>query len=354
MMNVLQELMDLSGRTLLLIFGVSALFGATASYALAVYGRLPRPLAITIGVLFSFLGVLVLGIVVLARRSNRTPAVAAAQPATREALDAGSGYAGFDDWDSPASALASSPAGFGGGSGFGFDDGEVAAPVATPVAARAPRRGFRDRLSTAWVRSRAGQVTAGLGVVAVLVVVASIFVGWLSINAAITPRFWVYPLGTGVDVALLVTAVIGATAVASLATRPLLSVGVLLAWVADTWLLGALLLIVGRESVARFLAEIGALTLSVGDLLESVGIDTTAGVVDLPPGVDLSSLGITGRTVDMSSMELGAVIPDVSVEIGPGVYLIIAFAVLINAAVFVVIRSADRARFTHSSEGEQL
>lgn len=354
----MQALWDLGGRSILFIVLSGALFGATAGYALATYGRLPRSVAIAVGAVFSIFGVVILSIVVLVRRFGRHSEHPVGERADMApASETLTGYEGFDDWSSAASsdALVGAET-MKTDNSWGFDSWDTVQPpiLATPNAASssAARRTITDRFSTAWGRTPLGRIAAGLGSVAGVLVVVSIFTGWLSINAAIVPRFWVYPIGTGLDIALLVTAVIVGSVVASVAMRPFCSLAVLLAWVADTWLVLMALLVSSREAATYLLNEIGALTLSTGDLLKSVGIDTSAGVVELPQGVDLSSVGVSGRSVDLSGLDLGQIIPDMSVTIGPGVYLIIAFAVLANAAVFVILRAADHA--AHAPLGENL
>lgn len=342
----MQEIWDLGGRTLFLIVASSGLFGATAAFAVASYARMSRVLAVIVGIVFGPVGAALLGLVALIRRgsSPRHHTSDSRETAPVQTISPPPEYAGFDSWDvSPVRVHA------GGSDGFGFDQFDSFEPTLTQspgVDVPPVRRRFSDRISHAWVRSKLGRFTAISGGLALGALIVSIFAGWLNIDAAIVPRFWFYPIGTGLDVALAVTVLIAGASVLSLATRPFRSVAVLLAWVADTWLVLLLLLISSRYTVAEFLDQVGTLSLSAGDLLKTMGITARGGVVDLPKGVDLSSLGLSGSTIDLSKVDLSQVIPDVSIEIGPGVYLVLAFAIMGNAAVFAVLIAADRKRAT--------
>ena len=341
----MQEIWSLGGRAVLLIVASSALFGATAAFAVASYARMSRVMAVIVGVVFGPLGAAILGLVALLRRGNRSRhhslCVSATAPAPVETISFSQEYAGFDSWDASPERVA-----VGGCSdGFGFDEFDSLQPRLTqPVGENGPpaRRSFSDRISHAWVRSKVGRSTAIFGSVALSALVVSIFAGWLDIDAAIVPRFWFYPIGTGLDVALALTVLIAGVAILSLATRPFRSVAVLLAWVADTWLVFLLLMISSRYAVAGFLEQVGTLTLSAGDLLKSMGVTARGGVVELPAGVDLSSLGLSGPAVDLSKVDLSQVIPNVSIDIGPGVYLVLVFAAMANVASFAVLVAADR------------
>lgn len=343
----MQGIWDLGGRTILLIIASNALFGATAAFAIASYARMSRAVAVIVGIVFGPLGAAVLGLVALLRRSSRSrhqslaPGATAAPPV--ETISRSQEYAGFDSWDVSPVRVADG----GGSDGFGFDDFESLEPRLTQsVGENGPpaKRRFSDRISHAWVRSKTGRFTAIFGGLALAALIVSIFAGWLDIDAAIVPRFWFYPVGTGLDIALAVTVLIAGVAILSLATRPFRSVAVLLAWVADTWLVLLLLLISSRYAVAEFLEQVGTLSLSAGDLLKTIGVTARGGVVDLPAGVDLSSLGLSGSTIDLSKVDLSQVIPNVSIGIGPGVYLVLAFAAMANVATFAVLVAADRGR----------
>lgn len=341
----MQGIWDLGGRTVLLIIASSGLFGATAAFAIASYARMSRLVAITVGIVFGPLGAAILGLVALVRRGSRSRRRSSVAGATAAApvdtISLSQEYAGFDSWDVSPMRVADG----GSSDGFGFDDFDSFEPRYTqslsengPIA----RRSFSERISHTWLRSKTGKFTAAFGGLALASLIVSIFAGWLDIDAAIVPRFWFYPIGTGLDVALAVTVLIAGVAILSLATRPFRSVAVLLAWVADTWLVFLLLMISSRYAVAGFLEQLGTLSLSAGDLLKTMGVTARGGVVELPAGVDLSSIGMSGSTIDLSKVDLSQVIPNVSIDIGPGVYLVLVFAVMANVASFAVLVAADR------------
>ena len=343
----MEQLWDLGGRTILIIVLCSALFGATAGFALSSYGNFSRVVGIVIGAIFTFPGVVGLAIYAAATRPRRAP-VQRAQAATPSAFaNAEPSYLGFGEYEATASAAASATATAVAASGFeSFDSlqDEVIAATATsaPTALETPARRWRWE----WVRTKNGTRAVIAGGLAVLVLLSTLLIAWVSIDAGIIPKFWFYILGTGLDVVVIVTALLVAGGVLLIANRPSRWAAVAVAWIADTWLVLTLIAISARQTVAEFLEQIGALSLTVGDTLNAFGVDTTGGTVELPPGVDLSSLGYPGRSIDLSGIELGTVIPDVGIEVGPALYAILAFAVLANVLVIIALVSADRAKRT--------
>ena len=325
----------------------SLLFGATAGSAISSYGNFSRVVGSILGAIFGISGVAAMAIFSVARRPR---APRGAQTAGADVtVGPDSTYQGFGDFDlGTARGAAAMSAGFDL-----FEPKEIPWGNQTLLDADSPGIPVRTlrRPDWTWARSCEGRRGTVLGGASVVVSLATIAIAWVSIDASIIPKFWFYIPGTGIDVAVLITAAVVGAGVAVIANRPLRWPVIVIAWVADTWLVAILIAISARQTVAEFLDQVGALSLSVGDTLSAFGVDTTGGVVEIPPGVDLSSLGSPGRTIDLSSIELGAVIPDVSVQIGPRLYLIIAFAVLANAFVFIALVSADRrARTTGQPE----
>lgn len=356
-MNI-QELWDFGGRSLVILIGGAVLFSATAGYALASWGGFSRVAGAIAGGLGQLPGLIVLGVISAIRRGRRSAATASSAAASSTpGRPVDSGYDGFEFSDdaggydrgpaaasssaasSAASVSSAAPgeyAGFGDleeASGWGWSDDPV------PVDAVA----LTGEPAEPWWRHLTKEAPAiAVAGIATLVLLASLLAAWLSFDAGIIPRVWFYPIGTGLDVAVIVSAIAVAVAVLAFALRPFRWSAVLLAAVADTWLVLALLTVSARHSVARVLEEVGAFTLTIGDALQALGLDTTGGTVELPPGLDLSGIGINGTTVDMSTIELGAVIPNVTIELGPGLFLLLAFAVIANVAVVLFLRAAER------------
>jgi hypothetical protein len=94
--------------------------------------------------------------------------------------------------------------------------------------------------------------------------------------------------------------------------------------------------------VTELLGDIGAISYDLGDLLGSFGLTGSAGVVELPEGIDLSAVGIVGRTVDLRAVDLAAPIPAATLELGPGWFIALAVGLVVMLWSIVEVVVADR------------
>jgi len=340
-MGGVEELWQFSGRTLLIVVLVSALWAATTGWAIASWGRLSPVLGAVVGGIGQAPALVVLGVVAIVRESNRRRGERSVDAAPVE-VPVDDGWGGSSGWgDLGPSALASTASASGWGdelsSSTASDWGLDPLPTGDPTPPSRQRRSLREIvLPSRWILVA--------GTLAALVLAATLASPWLRVDAGVIPAILLFPIGTGLDVLVLIGIVLVLAALVALGIRRMRVAAIVLASVADLWLLFALVTLSARESVARVLAEVGAFELTVGDALRVLGVETGGGVIQLPEGVDLSSIGLTGDTVDLSGVELGAVIPNIDVQVSVGIYLLITFAVLANLAVGLVLRTPAPSR----------
>lgn len=361
---------ELGIRGLWTIAACSALFCGIAGFAIAAGGRFSRTAGTLIGALLwvpGLLGLLVYFSVRRYRDANpgdglAAAPVVAASPATSAAAQPG--YAGFSSFETPTSTSARTAAGvdgtasFGGtggqnadysGFGFGsFDSGPELTSV-TPVNTVRTDPRF-SRLSPGrrldWARSVRGIVTIGLLVIGGLLFLFTLTSPWFELTSSAIPPIRIYASGTGIDAAILASIVILAGCVAATIARPSRIVAVVVAWLSGSWLVVAVLIISARESVTGILDEAGGFALSLTDLSTLLGVK----LADIPEYLDLQQFGVTDVNA-LGAIDVMSVLPDVEVSLGFSWGIVLGFAVIAHAAVFLLLHSAGRRDRAVRAEG---
>ncbi|WP_062530253.1 hypothetical protein [Demequina rhizosphaerae] len=359
------ELLMLGTRSALFVVAISMLFGATAGYAIASRAALSTLGGALIGALTGLPGVAIYGIVaaaVLHSRKRGTPPRAAELRRSVARGNLGSEPAAGAAASSPPPAVWGDSESLWGADGTAefvparrgpgdFADGsyaddevltgwtsEPAGPAVTAVDAQASLAHVpagKGGLRAAWRRSPRARVLIGALAAAAAIAFASSQLRWFGIDVGDywSGRIYAYdgPLGTAVytTVALLIA---GALA---LVWKPSRIAAVLLAFLADSWLV-ALVLAASTVHTARELvrdANNGAH--SIADALELLGIDTDAEHLTLP-----SWLG--GGSAPVPDTDLTQAVPDVLLGVGPGLWAIVVAAILAHVVAIVVLLAADR------------
>lgn len=177
-----------------------------------------------------------------------------------------------------------------------------------------------------WVRSKAGMAhQIALGVLALLLVV-SMFMGWFTIRIAGLSGLSIGAWGTVIGVALLASLVVVLGAGLLGARRPSRIGAVVMGWFGCWWLFLAVAAIALRAPAVTLADSLGALKYTVGDAAKVLHLDNINGTVHVPDGIDPKFLGLGSSTVDVKGLNLADVIPGLDFDIGPGWYLVLAFA----------------------------
>lgn len=334
-------LWDLTGRSLLIVIGLSALWAATAGFAIASYGSFPRWIGIVVGGLFNLPALAVLLGVAGARRARARRALGAPSPRAVEGDTGGGRSLWGDDTGSSSGSLwgdragSSESSGWSGGSLWGDDaagdpwasadsslgSADMAVANGDPAAPAERRRRF-------WVTAPVGWIVTALILIGAGLLLLSLTADWVSFDTGLTSTFWFRAAGTALDIAVLVSAAV-AFAVAALAVwRPLRAAMVVLSWVANAWLGFALLVLSAHYSITYWLLQIGDFSVEIGEVLGGLGI---------ADGLQLGE-------ISMDSL------PEFTSQIGPGIPLLLIFGVLGNLAAIVALVSADRAQRSAAPE----
>ena len=202
---------------------------------------------------------------------------------------------------------------------------------ATMTVAVRPVRGFRAR-----------RVETVLIVAVAAALTVAVFLDSAQLSAAGIPVFALPMLGTGLD-ALTFTSLFVLAGVAALVW-----------WGAARWaaalaalLAGAWLALLGAV-VAVWLPVRAALTQAttaggtVGDAFTALGMRVDGAVVVLPDGGPLAFLGLAGQRIPVAGVDLGAVIPHLSLGLGTGILLLAAAAIVCAVLACVSFRRGIR------------
>lgn len=340
------QLIDFALRTFVISALCSAAFGAAAGYALASFGRYSRVLGAAVGAILSLPGLCGLAVATLVRavsvRRGRQTGVAIL-PDGEVVVFGGVGLASGDRSTGFASAFDSgydsAPVGSASTSSMfdlGWDEPVTEAPVSepAPLAGRPPLQ--------LWARSRASWMVFGSLAIAVALLSSALFTAWLHVTTGVLPPYWFYASGNGLDFLVEVSLLLVIVSGAALVFRPYRWAAIAIASVADSWVFFGLIAITMRDLAARLLENIGAMSFTVGGLLEMLGVDTSGAVVEIPEGMDLSSLGITAQTTDLTAVDMATVIPDVTLGLGVAVFMLLASGLIANIAVVSTLRAAHR------------
>ncbi|PPH97815.1 hypothetical protein C5C56_11720 [Rathayibacter sp. AY1D1] len=362
-----------------LLIGCYVIVAVVTGLALAFPAGVPRWAAVTISVLVPLVGPLVLMVVVAVRRTRRPlrTGTQATPPAPVTAEPAISAPFGMNDTFDPFGASGPDVSGVAatgrGASPFGTApppstpspwtgaSGASASPFGVPshdaVAGAAPAQTASASIATARARlaSRTAAVRAThrpltvlrLVLLAVLVLAVSgtgslLLVGWFTFDSRIVPPLSVSAWGTGLDVAVIATAAVLVVVLVRAWWRPSRAAAVAAALVGGCWTFASGSVLALAAPVTELLGDIGAISYDLGDLLGSFGLTGSAGVVELPEGIDLSAVGIVGRTVDLRAVDLAAPIPAATLELGPGWFIALAVGLVVMLWSIVEVVVADR------------
>ncbi|QHC57209.1 hypothetical protein [Rathayibacter sp. VKM Ac-2760] len=379
--------MDIGGwlnflaQSTVLLVGCHLIVALVTGLALAPPAGVPKWAALVICALVPVLGPLVLAVVVLVRTLRR-PDRASARPAVADAAAIPTGAAGAGTPPAEPTAFPGfgtpPPPSFGAGSfgasSFGTGSFGTASPPASSFGASSfePAFGAPSSASTAWtagseavaaavvppargLRARAVAVrathqplsTVRLALLAVLVVAVAatasmLLVGWFTFDSRIVPPLSVVAWGTGIDVAVLTSAGLLAVVLVLAWWRPSRTAAVAAVTLGGVWTFVAGSVLALAAPVTELLSDIGALSYDVGDVLGSFGLRGEVGVVTLPEGVDLSAVGLPGRTVDLSAVDLAAPIPAATLELGPGWFIALAVGIVVMLWALVEVAAVNR------------
>jgi hypothetical protein len=339
--------LTLFGVELLLISLMCSLaFGATAGYALASFGRYPRALGIAVGGLLPFPGLLVLALVSMFRGISRAKRASRLAKATREVPQRGvhllhvevslpetgglsPGGLRFDMTAPHAGVQRLAPEEPRGASGS--RGGLMPAPPKRAV----PGRG-------AWLKTRLGLWAIVPAALALAMVAGTLFTEWFRVDSVVSPPYNLYAWGTGLDVLVEASLVLMGVGLAVLLLRPYRWAAVLIAFVTDGWLFFALVAVTVRDAVVRLLGHIGALSVTVGDTLRTLGIEA--------PDSSVQALAGTGPLTDLAAhpstltaADVGNAIPNVSLGLGVAIFLFIGGGVAANIGVISTLKAAHAA-----------
>lgn len=257
---------------------------------LASAGRMPRWAGILTGALGGPLGVAVLALVALARRgTGAAPSVVVVPP--------------------------------------GDVDPAAVTPAAVGAATGSAARAFRLRPLEAVLLTAAGAALI------VALFLDSVRLSTVGVTVLALPL-----AGTGFDAAALLTLV------------PLAGVVLLLGWgyrrwaaalaatVAACWLAALGAVVAVWLPLRAALAQATTAGGTVGDALERIGLTVDGVGVSLPEGGVFSLLGLSGRRFELAGVDLGAVIPHLTLGLGSGLLTLIGAAAILAAVAFLARR----------------
>jgi hypothetical protein len=270
----------------------SALFWGTAGYALNASAGSPRVLGAVVGAVFTVPGLIGLGIAAGVKRARHHRRAAAAS-----------------------------------------EDGTAPEPP-TAAQKRAARVAARSRWPGPLQRISAG----GAAVIAVVLLLLSVVVPLLVVRSGILPPWGLLTFGTGLDIVAYVSGGIVVLGAVFIVRWPTAWAAILIAWIADWTLFLVLVFVVLQQNLAALLAS---LQVSLGDLFNDFGLDKGVGIVGL--GGSTTSTGTGGPAVDLRGIDLTSTLHHAGVDIGPGVYLVLGFAIVANIAVFLTVGRLGRA-----------
>lgn len=276
----------------------AGVFGA----AIAQLGRMPVWVGVLGATLVPVVGLTALLIVALVRRGN---AAQSGREVVSSAVPDSAGFAAQAPTRSPTLADVFAPARF-----------EAAAPLPSTLADERPRKLARPR--------RAPLATL---LVITLAAVSTLVVTWFRFDPVVFPSFSFGAWGTGLDVAVIVSVAVLAGAVALAWARPSRWAAVVVVAIGSAWACVGATGLALAGPITALLTDIGAFSYTIGDGLAALGISGTAGVVSLPPGVDVGWLGIENGQLDLSGVDLGAPLPTATLELGPAWFIVLAVGV---------------------------
>ncbi len=196
-----------------------------------------------------------------------------------------------------------------------------------------------------WIRSRAGRVfLTALGILAA-VLLLSMFLGWFKMRIAGIPALSIGAWGTVIGAVLVISLVVVVGAAALGVRRPTRTGAVLMGWFGCWWMFLSVVAIALQAPAVSLASSVGALKYTVGDVTKLLNLENVAGEVRLPDGVDPAWLGLDSSTVDLSTVDLGQAIPDLSFSVGPGWWLALTFGFGAVVWSFAMInRASERTR----------
>ncbi len=182
-------------------------------------------------------------------------------------------------------------------------------------------------------------VLAGL----MLGAIVSLFLDWLVLKTSFFPVFALGVLGTGADALIIVTvaALLGA---GLLALRgPSYWASIIAICVGGAWAFVSASVLALLIPLNRVITDARAGAGTVGDLLSGLGINPDAPSVVLPEWTAVFTGG-EALSIDLTSVDVNAILPEVSLRAGSGFYVAAAVGVLCLAWAVAELRAAHRAR----------
>jgi hypothetical protein len=204
----------------------------------------------------------------------------------------------------------------------------------------------RRRLRFRSITGAGGLAILGLVIIAAA---ATLLVRWFKFDSRIVPPMSVWAWGSGIDVFVICSVSVLLTAFGLSFFRPSRWAAILVASIGSWWLVLSGVCLVLTVPVTELLKQLGALSYTVGDLLLALKLHTSQAGFDLLPGVDLSSIGIVGTHVDLSTIDLAEPVPAATLELGGAFF--IALVVGIFALTWSVFELAAIQR-THKPRSE--
>ncbi|MDP9905651.1 hypothetical protein [Arthrobacter bambusae] len=157
--------------------------------------------------------------------------------------------------------------------------------------------------------------------------ICAMFLGWFNVSL---PYLRIGDIGAwGTPLGAAVVASIAATAAAWLLSlrMPSRISAILLAWFGSWWLFLSGIFLAVQAPAGELARAFGGVQYTLGDVLSLLHVGTKTAMLTLPDGVDPHALGLESTTVDLASINLGASIPDIRFDVGPGWWAMLAFAV---------------------------
>ena len=270
----------------------SALFWGTAGYALNAAARSPRALGAVIGAVFTVAGVIGLAIAAGLKNARRH---------RKAAIET--------------------------------EEGTAPDPL-MPAQKRDTRASERPRWPSNIQRISAG----GAALVAVGLLLMSVLVPLFVVRIGILPPWEFLTLGTGFDFVAYLSCAIVTLGAVFIIRWPTAWAAILIAWVADWTLFLVLVLILLRQNLAAVLSN---LQLSLGDLFNGFGLGQGVGIIGL--GSSSAKATANGPSFDLRGLDLTSTLHNAGVDLGPGFYLMIGFAIAANVTVFMTVGRLGRA-----------
>ena len=269
----------------------SALFWGTAGYALNASARSPRAVGAVVGVLFTAPGIIGLAIAAGVKRARRRRTTAA----------------------------------------------EITDGVATLPPAAAEKRAIRASGRSRWPSHIHRFSVGGAALVAVGLLLASVALPLFIVRSGILPPWGFLTFGTGLDLVAYVSGAIVVLGAVFTLRWPTAWAAVLIAWVADWTAFLVLVVVVVQENLAALLRSF---QLSLGDLFNDLGLGNGVGIIGLGSSNLKTSAG--APSVDLRGLDLTSTLHHAGVDLGPGLYLMLGFAVVANIAVFMTVGRLGR------------